>query len=267
MPLHHSEAYVLRTYTLKEADKICVLLTRESGKVRGVAAGARRLKSRFGSSLEPFTEVLVSYFQRENRELVSISSCEIIKSQFPADLSGEYLGVLHYLAELILEFVPDHEPNQRVYRLAGAATEVLRQSGPGQFAPLARYCEIWMLRLAGFLPDLGHCAGCNLNAMRETSVWLGPDGSALCADCSFRRGFEIRPEVRRVLSKILTSSPLDFVSQSHDQQIVAQVAVIASRLISQILDRELRSPEIMGQLRVTENFSDPQRSKKQAPTG
>ena len=66
MPLHHSEAFVLRTYTLQEADKICVLLTRESGKVRGVAQGARRLKSKFGSSLEPFTEVLVSYFEKEN---------------------------------------------------------------------------------------------------------------------------------------------------------------------------------------------------------
>ena len=214
MPLHHSEAYVLRTYTLKEADKICVFLTRESGKVRGVAQGARRLKSKFGSSLEPFTEVLVSYFQRENRELVSISSCEIIRSQFPAELTGEYLGVLHYLAELIIEFVPDHEPNQRVYRLAGAATEALRQSGPGQFAPLARYCEIWMLRLAGFLPDFGHCATCSTGVTRESSLWLGPDGSALCADCSFKRGLEIRPEVRRLVSEILTSKPGEFVSRS-----------------------------------------------------
>jgi DNA repair protein RecO (recombination protein O) len=62
MPLHDAQAFVLRTYKLAEADKICVLLTRQSGMLRGVAYGARKMRSRFGSSLEPFTEVSVSYF-------------------------------------------------------------------------------------------------------------------------------------------------------------------------------------------------------------
>lgn len=267
MPQHHSEAYVLRTYTLKEADKICVLLTRESGKVRGVAQGARRLKSRFGSSLEPFTEVLVSYFQKENRELVTISSCEIIRSQFPADLSGEYLGVLHYLAELILEFVPDHEPNPRVYRLAGAAMEVLRGGNPAHFGSLARYCEIWMLRLAGFLPDLFRCALCGLAVAPDASVWMAPDGSVQCANCNARRGVEIRSETRQALAEIVGSSPAEFVLQAHEQRAINQIAVIASRLISSILDRDLRSPEIIGQLRPSEHPADRTRTRRHAPTG
>src|SRR5919199_637171 len=79
MPLRETEAFMLRTYTLKEADKICVFLSRDAGKLRGVAHGARRLKSRYGASLEPFTEVAISYFQKEHRELVSISNCEIIR--------------------------------------------------------------------------------------------------------------------------------------------------------------------------------------------
>lgn len=267
MPLHHSEAYVLRTYTLKEADKICVLLTRESGKVRGVAQGARRLKSRFGSSLEPFSEVLVSYFQRENRELVTISSCEIIRSQFPADLSGEYLGVLHYLAELIIEFVPDHEPNPRVYRLASAAMEVLREGNPAHFGPLARYCEIWMLRLAGFLPDVTRCANCTVGVVPEMSVWLNSDGSTQCVNCSARRGLEIRSEVRRALAEILSTSPREFVSRDQEQRAINQIAIIAARLISNILDRDLRSPEIIGQLRPSEKSADRPNTRKHAPTG
>jgi DNA repair protein RecO (recombination protein O) len=267
MPLHHSEAYVLRTYTLKEADKICVLLTRESGKVRGVAQGARRLKSKFGSSLEPFTEVLVSYLQKENRELVTISSCEIIKSQFPVDLSGEYLGVLHYLAELIIEFVPDHEPNPHVYRLAGAAMDVLREGTPAHFGPLARYCEIWMLRLAGFLPDLARCANCGEAAAPETSVWLTSEGSAQCDNCSSRRGLEIRSEVRRSLAEILNTSPREFVSRDREPRVVNQIAAIAARLIGNILDRDLRSPEIIGQLRLSDHPADRQRTRKHAPAG
>src|SRR5207244_13366670 len=99
MPLHETEALILRTYTLKEADKICVFLARDAGKLRGVAHGARRLRSRYGASLEPFTEVAITYFQKENRELVSISNCEILCSQFKAAGSSEMLGVLRYLAE------------------------------------------------------------------------------------------------------------------------------------------------------------------------
>ncbi len=249
MPLHQTEAYVLRTYTLKEADRICVLLTRESGKIRGVAQGARRLRSRFGSSLEPFTEVSISYFQKENRELVSISNCEIIRSQFPSDLSGEFLGILHYLAELVIEFVPDHEPNDRVYRLVAAAMEVLRSGDPLHLAPLARYCEIWMLRLAGFLPDLRVCGRCKLDLEREASVWLAPDGSPQCSRCSERRGQEIRPDVRKTLADILAHAPMEFVSVRREQRAMAQVASIAARLIQRTLERDLKSLEVINQLK------------------
>lgn len=67
MPLHETGAFVLRTFTIKEADKVCVFFTRDAGKLRGVAHGARKLKSRFGASLEPFTEVSLVYFQKSTR--------------------------------------------------------------------------------------------------------------------------------------------------------------------------------------------------------
>ena len=71
MPLHDDQAFVLRTYKLAEADKICVLMTRRSGKIRGIAYGAQKMRSRFGSSLEPLTEISLTYFAKEGRELVS----------------------------------------------------------------------------------------------------------------------------------------------------------------------------------------------------
>src|SRR5215831_13858094 len=123
MPLHETDAFVLRTFTIKEADKVCVFFTREAGKLRGVAHGARRLKSRFGASLEPFTEVSLVYYQKENNELVSISTCDIINSQFVEGMSSQMLGVMHDLAELLIEFVPDHEPHDRFYRLDNATLE------------------------------------------------------------------------------------------------------------------------------------------------
>lgn len=253
MPLHQTDAYVLRTYTLKEADKICVLLTRESGKVRGVAHGARRLRSRFGSSLELFTQVSVSYFQKENRELVSISSCEIIKSQFPAELSAELLGLLHYFAELIIEFVPDHEPNQRVYRLVIAAMDALDEASPDQLPALTRYCEVWMLKLAGFLPDFRTCSSCKVALQSDLPVWLGADGTPQCSECSKKKGEQILPDVKRVLDGLLAQSPQAFLSGHPEARAISQIGAIASRLIFRILERELKSPEIINQLKPTRN--------------
>src|SRR6185295_15303764 len=144
MPLHKTEALLLRTYALKEADKICVFLTRDQGKVRGVAHGARKLKSRFGSSLEPFTEVALSYFQKEGRELVSVSNCDIVRSHFdraPRDV--ETASAFSYMAELLTEFLPDHEPNERLYRLVTATLDEIEEGN--DLARVLRYFETWLL--------------------------------------------------------------------------------------------------------------------------
>jgi DNA repair protein RecO (recombination protein O) len=87
VPLYTAEALVLRTYKLGEADRIVVFLTRDRGKKRGVAKGARRPRSRFVGALEPLTEVRVAYFEKERRELVGLNYAETVRSPLggPAD--------------------------------------------------------------------------------------------------------------------------------------------------------------------------------------
>src|SRR5579862_8455041 len=80
MPLYSADALILRTYKLGEADRIVVFLTRDRGKKRGVAKGARRPRSKFGSALEPMTEVKVAYFEKETRELVGLNYAETVRS-------------------------------------------------------------------------------------------------------------------------------------------------------------------------------------------
>src|SRR5208282_3683165 len=88
MPLHESEAIVLQSYSLGEADRLVSFLSRAMGRVRGVAAGARRPKSRFGSTLEPLSHIRIWFFERETRELVRVNQCEMIESFL--DAFGEY---------------------------------------------------------------------------------------------------------------------------------------------------------------------------------
>lgn len=259
MPLHETDAFVLRTFTIKEADKVCVFFTREAGKLRGVAHGARKLKSRFGASLEPFTEVSLVYFQKEHKELVSISNCEIISSQFVEGMSSEMLGVMHYLAELVIEFIPDHESNERVYRLIRATLEALRQIDDAdakerneRLPAIVRYFELWMLKLAGFFPHWKNCGACERDLTGQAAVWLTNEGIPQCPACSGGRGEELRPLVWRTIQEILTQAPLKFLSSPRDARSVAQVGNLAARLITRVLERELKSYEVLDRLRPVE---------------
>ena len=159
MPLHTGEALVLRTYKLGEADRIVVFLTRDRGKKRGVAKGARRQRSRFTGALEPLTEVRVAYFESERRELVGLNYAETVRSPLlltpPAGsatpgLTGQYL-LVGYIAELLDEWAQDSDADDRLYRLGASMLDALTSGAPVE--PLARYFEYWLLRLQGLYPE------------------------------------------------------------------------------------------------------------------
>jgi DNA repair protein RecO (recombination protein O) len=170
VPLYTADALVLRTYKLGEADRIVVFLTRDRGKKRGVAKGARRQRSRFVGALEPLTEVRVAYFEKERRELVGLNYAETVRSPLamlgPAKAGhdgggppedghygeqGDALGMVSYFAELIDEWAQEADADDRLYRLGVAMLDALASGAPAE--PLARYFEYWLLRLQGVYPE------------------------------------------------------------------------------------------------------------------
>jgi DNA repair protein RecO (recombination protein O) len=154
VPGRASEALILRTYPLKESDLIVSFLTRDQGKLRGVAKRARRPKSPFGSGLERLSHVKLYYFQRETRELVNLDSCELIESQF--GLARDYAAgvALDLLAEVSDQLLPPAEPSERFFRLLLAVLEYLRAKGSQGVWQGASYFLLWAVRLSGFLPAL-----------------------------------------------------------------------------------------------------------------
>lgn len=156
MPSHTSESLVLRTYPYREGDLIVGFLTREQGKLRGVARRARRPKSPFGSGLERLSHVRMSYYQKETVELVKLDSCELIESQFGL-LSGEQAyenGIaLDFMTEVADLILPDHEPNERFFRLLLVVLAELRRAAGPVWKPILYY-TLWAVRLQGFLPNL-----------------------------------------------------------------------------------------------------------------
>lgn len=154
MPAQASESLVFRTYPLREADLVVSFFTRDSGKLRGVARRARKLKSPFGAGLERLSHVNMSYFARENRELVNLNSCDLIHSQMA--VAGDYAGcvALDFIAEVSDHLLPPGEPNERFFRLLLAVLGDLRGGGAGNIWPAVNYFSLWAVRLSGFLPEL-----------------------------------------------------------------------------------------------------------------
>ena len=149
MPLYSADALILRTYKLGEADRIVVFLTRDRGKKRGVAKGARRPKSNFVGALEPLTHARVAYFEKERRELVNLNYSEASRSALSSG-TIEGLGCAAYFAELIDEWAAESHEDERLYRLGVSMVDAIATGVPSE--PLTRYFEYWLLSLQGVYP-------------------------------------------------------------------------------------------------------------------
>src|SRR5580698_2071450 len=163
MPARMSESFILQTYPFREADLVVSFFTRDQGKLRGVARRARRPKSSFGSGLERLSLATVSYYQKENRELVSLNSCDLMQSQFALASNYEASVALDYLAEVTEQLLPLNETNERHFRLLIAVLESLR-AGVNVWTAVT-YFGLWSVRLAGLLPELR--IGANSRAIME----------------------------------------------------------------------------------------------------
>jgi DNA repair protein RecO (recombination protein O) len=152
-----SEAVVLRTWPVQEADLIVSFFTRDYGRVKGIAKSALKSRKRFGGALEPMTVVRAWFAERPRQELVRLDQLEIMRSPLSAPVDHARMAVLSFFAELLDEALPEHDPQETVFRLLLAVLEQTTAEQP--WMPLT-YFSLWMTRLMGLLPDIGHCTAC-----------------------------------------------------------------------------------------------------------
>jgi len=181
MPLRETEAIVLRTHRLGEADKIASLLTRELGRLRAVASGAQRPRSRYGGALEPLSHLRIWIFERENRDLLRLNSAEVLESFFDMQKDYRVQVAAQYIVEVSERILPEREVNERAFRLLLAVLRGMKRGGEIE-RPLL-YFNYWVLRLSGFLPDLGRCEACGRPLVAEGGYYgVGAEGLR-CAEC------------------------------------------------------------------------------------
>ncbi|MBN1224055.1 MAG: DNA repair protein RecO [Candidatus Aminicenantes bacterium] len=168
MARKQSEAFVLRSFDIGEQDKIIVLFSRDTGVFKGIAKGARKFGNRFGSSLEPMSLVKVYYYEKEGKDLVTVSNCDLTESFFEIQKDLETSVTCCYFAELIEEFFPSQSKDDTLFRLLQATLQSLRAHADLNF--VSAYFEAWFLKLCGILPDFKRCRKCR--EVITTSSWL-----------------------------------------------------------------------------------------------
>jgi DNA repair protein RecO (recombination protein O) len=229
--LYKEQGIVLRTVKLGEADRIVTVLTQGTGKIRAVAKGVRKTRSRFGARLDPFTHVDLLLYK--GRELDIVTQADIISSF--REIRGDY--VRFAAGEMILEaadrVAEDRERNTRMFMLLLGALRRLadaRESDPGAVA------DAYLLRLtalAGFLPSLTACAECGRTDVTRFSI---QQGGMVCDGC--RSGGTIR--VAEGTVPYLTGL-LDDVSSSSEDNVRKEASNLVRAYLEFHLDRPLRA--------------------------
>ena len=209
MPLKDSEAVVLRSYPLREADLLVTFFTRAEGKVRGVARSAKKSKRRFGGALEPLTCVKLYYEDREGQDLARIDSCEILESPLTSAVDYPRAVALGHVAELLDELLPDREANDAIFRLT---VSVLRSLRAGAIWMPLTYFEVWLTRLVGFLPELGECVVCGTALNGSRAFYHALVDGLMCQNDKRLASSEMTPESRALAAEMFRS-PVETMAQ------------------------------------------------------
>jgi DNA repair protein RecO (recombination protein O) len=237
-----SEAIVLHTYQVRERDKLVVFLTPEHGKKRGWAYGARSLKNRFGSALEPLSKVQIRWIEREKDEVVRIESVDLIRSLFDAHTRLSTSVAASYLAETADTFAQADEPSELAYRLLDRTSAALLTTRNA--IAVVAYVEVWTLKLAGILPSTKNCIEC-----REPlglPIHYDPDLSGFaCEGCRGRNAWIVPNDVSRGLELLLRSPVEEFDAAATDEPTLWEIRSLARSIRRSFLGHELKSHDIL----------------------
>jgi DNA repair protein RecO (recombination protein O) len=242
-----SLAIVLRWRAYGESDKIATLLTRDFGKLTGIAKGARRSKRRFANSLEPLARVRVHFRQRPEASLAFLESCDLLVPLGNL-LEPSRFAYGSYLAELLEQLTVEGHAVADLYELLDEALAAL-QEGPASPA-LLRAFEVQLLTRAGLAPGLESCHHCQGDLSDASPTLLDTmHGTFSCRDCRSRNAASIEVAAGVVARlRLLRESPLRECRRQALGPEAAEAALLTGRLLAQHLSRPLRSLRLIAQL-------------------
>ena len=234
--MYRDQGVVLRTIRLGESDRIVTLVTEGRGKVRAVAKGVRKTKSRFGGRLEPCSHVSMLMYEGRG-ELDIVSQVESIDHFRPIREDLERTGAAITLLEVVDQVVQEGEANPRLYQMLVGALRSLAARN----APLLVPAFFWkLLSLEGAHPMLERCVSCG--SEDDLVAFDLAEGGVLCRAC--RRGGPISPEALAMIRRILGGDLLRVLDEP-ESTMTHEVGQLAARAVEVHLERRLRSLHVL----------------------
>ncbi len=249
MPVFKTNAIVIRSLNYGESDKIVTFFTKDFGKLKGIAKGARRSRKRFQNALGLFSHLRLIFFEKEGMGLVRAEGCDILHS-FPKirdDLKKIIYG--NYYLELMNEMAGEREGNPEAFELLLSSLSNLEESNLQE--ERLRIFEIRMLSLFGYRPNMRRCNICkkDWDGLQEFPVvfFSLERGALLCEKCSEMRSnlVPISLGTARLIEKISEVEFPKIERLRFTLQALSESRTLLPKFISFQLGKELKSLKAM----------------------
>lgn len=245
--VYKTEAIVLKRINLSEADSIITLYTPNQGKVRAVAKGARRPKSKLGGHLEPLTQS--SLLLAQGRNLDVITQSQTIESFLPLRTKLWHTSCAIYIAELVDQFTAEQMENYSVYKLLQTTLLWLCETRSSEL--LLRYFELHLLSHLGYQPELHQCLNCRTIVVPKKNLFSTADGGVLCPDCAGAKPllYPISVDALKVMRFILSKDHVSVSRLRISPDLSQELEQLMRGYIRYLLEREVKSVGLLDQLR------------------
>jgi DNA repair protein RecO (recombination protein O) len=247
MDFKKTEAFVIRSFNVNEADKIIIFYSKAFGKIKGIARGSRKLKNRFGSGLELFTRVQVNLFDKDTYALPNISQVDIIES-FSTLRSDLYkLASAAYVVELIDKGLAENEENLLLYDLITRTLRVMASYPEADLDNVLVSFQIKFLTLLGYSPILDRCANCQGSLEPYRILFSLSKGGGLCKNCTgqgnpvFQTSLRTLQVLKQLLKMDLEKSPRLKISE----EVWEEVKDLLRRWLDYYLEVPFKAPEFL----------------------
>ncbi|MBI2908193.1 MAG: DNA repair protein RecO [Chloroflexi bacterium] len=254
--VYKTEAVVLKATDLGEADRILTLYTPNYGKIRAVAKGSRRPKSKLGGHVEPLTHSAMMLARGRNLDIVTQSQTLDSFMALRDDLWRMTCGI--YAAEMVERFTPDHAENYSLFRLLVDTLHRLSEPSTGEL--VLRFFEVKLLDFLGYRPELRQCVSCRESLQPVANFFSASGGGVICPSCRDREPV-CRPLCLAALKVLRYLQDEEYAAVSRvrlQPDLAAELEYLLREYIRYLLEREVKSVAFMDSLRKTEW---PQREK------
>jgi len=220
------KAIIIDSINVQRSDRLISFFTYNHGLVKGIAESARQMKSRFLPCFELLNKVEITYFYRENKDLVSIKECEVLSSLTKYGEKPEYYYFVFYIAEIAKEFALEGYKNIRLFTIVSTIHNGIKENV--KLRLLARWAEIQFLNEHGIFPELTVCTLCkkDVRDARELKC-ISTSGELKCVHCKNVDDSELPHPLFLLMKKLLyaTISTLKVI-EIKDKELACMGAIL-----------------------------------------